>query len=92
VAALAHLEWHCQKARKSIDRIRAVMSHFRGEAGGRKGIAPLRKLSTALHALDGYLTGQSAWLANYAERHRAGSRWNRAHRRNGQYPSKPPNE
>jgi hypothetical protein len=27
-----------------------------------------------LHALDGYLTGQSAWLTNYAERHRAGSR------------------
>jgi hypothetical protein len=27
-----------------------------------------------LHALDGYLTGQSAWLANYAERHRAGWR------------------
>jgi len=27
-----------------------------------------------LHALDGYLTGQSAWLVNYAERHRAGLR------------------
>ena len=25
-----------------------------------------------LDALDGYLTGQSAWLVNYAERHRAG--------------------
>jgi hypothetical protein len=24
--------------------------------------------------LDGYLTGQSAWLVNYAERHRAGLR------------------
>jgi len=31
-------------------------------------------LWTALHALDGYLTGQSAWLVNYAERHRAGLR------------------
>ena len=31
-----------------------------------------RKLWTALHALDGYLTSQSAWLVNYAERHRAG--------------------
>jgi hypothetical protein len=50
------------------------MSHFRGEAGGRKSIAPSRKLWTALHALDGYLTGQSAWLANYAERHRVGLR------------------
>ena len=26
----------------------------------------------ALHALDGYLTGQSEWLVDYAERHRAG--------------------
>ncbi len=29
---------------------------------------------TALHALDGYLTSQSAWLVHYAERHRAGLR------------------
>jgi hypothetical protein len=28
----------------------------------------------ALHALDGYLIGQNAWLVNYAERHRAGLR------------------
>jgi hypothetical protein len=28
-------------------------------------------LWTALQALDGYLTGQSNWLVNYAERHRA---------------------
>jgi hypothetical protein len=27
-----------------------------------------------LHALDGYLSGQSAWLVNYAERHHAGLR------------------
>ncbi len=27
-----------------------------------------------MHALDGYLTGQNAWLVNYAERHRAGLR------------------
>jgi len=27
-----------------------------------------------LHALDSYLTGQSDWLVNYAERHRAGLR------------------
>ena len=27
-----------------------------------------------MHALDGYLSGQSAWLVNYAERHRAGLR------------------
>src|ERR1019366_6176255 len=35
---------------------------------------PSRKLWTALQALDGYLTGQSDWLVNYAERHRAGLR------------------
>jgi hypothetical protein len=50
------------------------MHHFRGEPGSRKSVAPSRKLWTALHALDGYLTGQSAWLVNYAERHRAGLR------------------
>ena len=61
-------------AGKSIDRIRAVMHHFQGEPGSRKSIAPSRKLWTALHALDGYLTGQSDWLVNYAERHRAGLR------------------
>jgi hypothetical protein len=79
VTEVERLHWRiwngkAKNARKSIDRIRAVMSHFRGEAGGRKSIAPSRKLWTALHALDGYLTGQSAWLANYAERHRAGLR------------------
>jgi len=58
----------------SIDRVRAVMHHFRGEPDQRRPAAPSRKLWTALHALDGYLTGQSAWLVNYAERHRAGLR------------------
>ena len=61
-------------ARVSIDRIRAVMPHFRGEQDQRKSIAPSRKLWTALHALDGYLTGQGDWLVNYAERYRAGLR------------------
>ena len=58
-------------ARVSIDRIHAVMHHFKGEAGARKSITLSRKLWTALHALVGYLTGQSDWLVNYAERHRA---------------------
>jgi hypothetical protein len=58
----------------SIERIRAVMHHFRGEQGQRKSIAPSRQLWTALHALDGYLTGQADWLVNDAERHRAGLR------------------
>jgi hypothetical protein len=54
-------------ARISIDRIHAVTHYFMDEPG-------TRKLWTALHALDGYLTGQSNWLVNYAERNRAGLR------------------
>jgi len=38
----------------------------------RRSVAPSRKLWTALQALNDYLTGQSDWLVNYAERHRAG--------------------
>ena len=60
--------------RKSIDHIRRVMHHFRGEPNTRKSIAPSQKLWTALRELDSYLTGQSAWLVNYAQRHRAGLR------------------
>ena len=79
VAEVGRLHWpicngKAKNARKSIVRIRAVMHHFRGEPGSRKSLAPSRKLWTALHALDGYLTGQSAWLVNYAERHREGLR------------------
>jgi len=58
----------------SLDRIRAVMHHFRGEPDGRRSVAPSRKLWTALRALNDHLTGQSDWLVNYAERHRAGQR------------------
>jgi hypothetical protein len=46
---------------------------FQGEEDQRKSIA-LAKLWAALHALDGYLAGQSDWLVSYAERHRAGLR------------------
>lgn len=79
VAEVDRLHWRlwngkAKDARISIKRIRMVMHHFRGEQGGRKSIAPARKLWTALHALDGYLTGQSDWLVNYAARHRAGLR------------------
>jgi hypothetical protein len=79
VTEVERLRWRiwngkAKNARKSIIRIRAVMRHFRGEPGSRKSVAPSRKLWTALHALDSYLTGQRAWLVNYAERHRAGLR------------------
>jgi len=79
VEEVERLHWRlwngkAKDAQISINRIRAVMHHFRGEHGQRKSIAPSRKLWTALHELDGYLTGQSDWLVNYAERHRAGLR------------------
>jgi hypothetical protein len=79
VEAVERLHWRlwngkAKDAQISIDRIRAVKHHFQGKAGGRESIAPPRKLWTALHALDGYLTGQSDWMVNYAERHRAGLR------------------
>jgi hypothetical protein len=61
-------------AKVSLDRIRAVMHHFRGERADRGSVAPSRKLWTALRALDGYLVGQSDRLVNYGERHRAGLR------------------
>ncbi len=61
-------------AQISLDRIHAVMHHFQGEPDGRRSIAPSRKLWTALRALNDYLVGQSDWLVNYAERHRAGLR------------------
>jgi hypothetical protein len=51
-----------------------VMHHFQAEQGGRKSITPSRKLWTGLRALDGYLTGQSDWMIDYAKRHRAGLR------------------
>jgi len=68
--------WHgkAKDAQISIDQIRAVMHHFQDEQGQSQSIAHSRRLWTALHALDGYLTGQSDWLVNYAERHRTGLR------------------
>jgi hypothetical protein len=79
VTEVEQLHWRiwngkARNARKSIDRIRPVMHHFRGERNSRKSIAPSQKFWTALRALNKYLTGQSAWLVNYAERHRAGQR------------------
>jgi len=78
-AEVERLHWRiwngkAKDAQVSIDRIRAVMHHFKGEPDGRRSIALSRKFWTALHALDGYLTSQSAWLVNYAERHGAGLR------------------
>jgi len=79
VEEVERLHWRiwngkARDAQISIDRIRAVMHHFQGEPDRRRSTAPSRKLWTALRALDGYLTSQSAWLVNYAERHHAGLR------------------
>jgi hypothetical protein len=45
-----------------------------GEQGCRKRDSSSRRLWTALREIDRYLTSQSAWLVNYAERQRAGLR------------------
>src|SRR4051812_43113581 len=79
VAEVERLRWRiwngkAKDARLTIERIREVMPVFRGERRQRGGNAPSRKLWHALHAVDAYLSGQSAWLVNYAERHRAGLR------------------
>jgi hypothetical protein len=58
-------------AKVTLERIRAVMPVFQGE-GDRKRDPSSRRL--ALREIDRYLTSQSAWLVNYAERHRAGLR------------------
>jgi hypothetical protein len=71
VEEVERLRWRlwngkAQDAGISLDRIQAAMHHF--------SVAPSRKLWTALRALNDYLIGQSDWLVNYAERHRAGLR------------------
>src|SRR5919107_1684554 len=79
VEEVERLRWRlwngkAQDAGISLDRIQAVRHHFRGEADSRCSVAPSRKLWTALQALNEYLLGQSDWLLNDAERHRAGQR------------------
>jgi hypothetical protein len=79
VVEVERLRWriwngNAKSAQRSIDRIRKVMHAFKGERGHRmKGVSS-RKRWSALHAADRYLRGQSAWLVNYPERHRAGLR------------------
>ena len=79
VEEVERLRWRvwngkARDAQVSIDRVRAVVHHFQGEPEERTSNAPSQKLRTALQAMDGYLASQSAWLVNYAERHRAGLR------------------
>ena len=79
VEEVERLRWRlwngkAKDAQISIGDIRKVIHAFQGEPGSRRSDAPSRKLWTALHELNGYLTGQSNWLVNYAKRHRAGLR------------------
>ena len=51
VEEVERLRWRlwngkAKDAKLSLDRIRAVMPHFRGERGGRSSVAPSRKLWT----------------------------------------------
>ena len=77
VAEVERLRWRiwngkAKNAQRSIKRIRKVMHAFQGERGHRTRGAPSSKLWSALHEVDSFLAGQSAWLVNYAKRYRAG--------------------
>src|SRR3954454_25091642 len=63
--------WNGKDAKVTLERIRQVIPVFQGD-GDRKRDPSSRRL--ALREIDRYLTSQSAWLINYAERHRAGLR------------------
>jgi hypothetical protein len=78
VMEIDRLHWRiwngkAKDARITLERIRQVMPVFRGD-GDRKRDPSSRRLWAALREIDCYLTSQSAWLVNYAERHRAGLR------------------
>ena len=79
VAQVERLHWRiwngkAKNAQVTIDRIRTVMDVFKDEPRRRGASASSGKLWHALHEIDEYLTGQSAWLVNYAKRYRAGLR------------------
>ena len=78
VTEVDRLHWRiwngkAKDAQITLERIRDVMPVFQGE-GGRKKDPAWRRLWKALREIDRYLSSQSTWLVNYAERHRAGLR------------------
>jgi hypothetical protein len=79
VTEVERLHWRiwngkAKNAQKTIERTRKVMHLYKAARGHRtQDVAP-RKLWHALHEIDKYLRSQSARLANYAARHRAGKR------------------
>ncbi len=71
VSEVERLRWRtwngkAGNARITLKRLRTLLPALERE--------PVRKLKRALRAVDRYLRSQSAWLVNYAERHRAGLR------------------
>ena len=71
VTEVERLRWRiwngkAKDARLTVKRLRTLLPAFARE--------PVRKLRRAIRAIDRYLRSQSAWLVNYAERHRAGLR------------------
>ncbi len=79
VEQIDRLHWRiwngkAKDAKVTLEHIIKVMPAFQGEPGGRKKDPSSRRLWTALREIDRYLSSQSAWLVNYAERHRAGLR------------------
>jgi hypothetical protein len=78
VAEVDRLHWRiwngrAKDAQITLKRIRDVLPVFEGD-GGRKNDPAWRRLWKALRGIDRYLSNQSTWLVNYAERHRAGLR------------------
>jgi hypothetical protein len=79
VEEVERLRWRiwngkARNAQRSMERIRKVMHVFKGEREHRRTGVSSRKLWRALHEVDNYLSSQSIWLVNYAERYRAGLR------------------
>ena len=77
VTEIDRLRWRiwngkAKDAKVTLERIRQVMPVFQSD-GDRKRDPSSRRLWTALREIDRYLSSQSAWLVNYAERHRCGS-------------------
>ena len=80
VAEVERLRWRIWNGKAKNARLhvssgsaRSCMSSRASAAIARRGV-PSRKLWRALHEVDNYLRGQSAWLVNYAKRYRAGLR------------------
>ena len=78
IAEVDRLRWRiwngkAKDAKVTLERFHQVMPVFQGDRD-RKRDPSSRRLWTALREIDRYLTSQSAWLVNYAERHRAGLR------------------